>query len=103
MGMRPRSQPPNFPIKLPCLNAGVFFVRPLENHTLLYDNVRMSLSPLTAEQRAEIFAEGKRAAIAKAGPFACPYIRDADDVRFMEWTDGYRSISAPIFRISSEL
>jgi hypothetical protein len=55
----------------------------------------MDFSPLTNDDMAEIFAEGRRAAIAKASPFSCPYINDKQDDRFIAWTDGYRSVSDP--------
>jgi len=42
---------------------------------------------LTDHQRAVIFEEGKRAAIAKHGPFTCPYIKDISEERFSGLTE----------------
>jgi hypothetical protein len=48
---------------------------------------------LTPAQRAQIFDEGRQAAIAKRSPFTYPYIDDKNDDRYLCWTDGYRSIA----------
>jgi hypothetical protein len=42
---------------------------------------------LTARERKTMIEQGKRAALARAGAFTCPYGDDED--RFAAWIEGY--------------
>jgi hypothetical protein len=42
---------------------------------------------LTVKERKTMIEQGRRAAVARAGAFTCPYVDDED--RFTAWIEGY--------------